>query len=249
MHPAHGDSAPCTPKLLPPPARTGEGVGPTRYVRDMQLTRSRIIATAIELIEADGVEAVSMHRLATELGCSVMCLYHHVPSKCALLNGVADQVMSAIEVTPMPQGGWQERLHAQAMAFRKVARTYPRCAMTVVSRRPTSARILRPAENALAALADAGFGAQDAAGIVRAFLAYTVGSIVREVGVAPGLADGEDAIAARPSLRASEFPQINQLSAELRASDPEADFEFGLALLLQAVATRAAGQQILCTQP
>ena len=78
-------------------------VGRTLYVRDMQLTRSRIITKAIELIEADGVEAVSMHRLATELGCSVMCLYHHVPSKCALLDGVADQVMSGIEVTPMPE--------------------------------------------------------------------------------------------------------------------------------------------------
>jgi Tetracyclin repressor-like, C-terminal domain len=135
------------------------------------------------------------------------------------------------------------------MAFRKVAKTYPRCAMAAVSRRPTSARILRPAENALAALADAGLGGQDAAGIVRAFLAYTLGSIVREVGVVPRPADGEDASTARPSLRASEFPHITQLSAELRASDPEADFEFGLALLLQAVAARAPGQQILCTQP
>jgi AcrR family transcriptional regulator len=215
----------------------------------MQLNRSRIIATAIKLIETDGVEAVSMYRLATELGCSVMCLYRHVPSKCALLDGVADEVMSAIEVTSMPLAPWDERLHAQAMAFRKIARTYPRCAMAAVSRRAMSARTLRPAENALAVLADAGFEGQDAARIVRAFLAYTVGSIVREVGVAPCLTDGEDAINARPSLRQSEFPQITQLSAELRASDPEADFEFGLALLLQAVAARAPGQQILCTQP
>lgn len=208
----------------------------------MQLTRSRIIAKAIELIEADGVESVSMHRLATELGCSVMCLYHHVPSKCALLDGVAGQVMSAIEVTPMPDAAWEERLGAQVRAFRKVARTYPRCAMAAVSRRPASARSLRPAEDALSALRDAGFGAEDAVGIVRAVLAYTVGSIAREVGV-PG---GDGGISARPPLRAAEFPQITQLSAELRASDPEADFEFGLALLLQAVAAR---QQILCTQP
>lgn len=214
----------------------------------MQLTRSRIIAAAIKLIEADGVEAVSMYRLATELGCSVICLYHYVPSKCALLDGVADEVMSAVEVTT-PQGRWDERLHAQAMAFRKVARTYPRCAMAAVSRRPMSARILRPAENALAVLADAGFEGQAAARIVRAFLAYTVGSIVRDVGIAPGLTDGEDPIKARPSLRQSEFPQITQLSAELRVGDPEADFEFGLALLLQAVAARVPGQQILCTQP
>jgi AcrR family transcriptional regulator len=205
----------------------------------MQLTRSRIIAKAIELIEADGVQAVSMHRLAAELGCSVICLYQYVPSRCALLDGVAEQVMSGIEVNPVPHGRWEERLHAQARALRKVARTYPRCAMTAVSRRPTSARVLRPAESALAALREAGFGGQDAIRIARAFLAYIIGSTVREVGVAPGPADVEDRIGARPSLRAAEFPQITQLSAELRGSDPEADFEFGLALLLQAVATRA----------
>jgi AcrR family transcriptional regulator len=213
----------------------------------MQLTRSRIIATAIELIETGGVEAASMHRLATALGCSVICLYHYVPSRCALLDGVADQVMSAIEVTPMPHAGWEERLHAQARAFRKVARTYPRCAMAAVSRRPTSARVLRPAEAALAALRDAGFGGQDAVRIARAFLAYTVGSIVREVGVASGLADSEDRISARLPLRAAEFPQLTQLGAELRASDPEADFEFGLELLLQAVAARAPCES--CAEP
>jgi hypothetical protein len=72
---------------------------------------------------------------------------------------------------------------------------------------------------------------------------------VREVGVAPGLADGEGDITVRRSLRAAEFPQITELSTELRTSDPEADFYFGLGLLLQAVAARAPGQQILCTQP
>jgi AcrR family transcriptional regulator len=215
----------------------------------MQLTRSRIITKAIELLEAEGVEAVSMHRLATELGCSVMCLYHHVPSRCALLDGVADQVMSAIEVNPMPDRSWEERLYAQARAFRKIASSYPRCVLAAVSRRSASARTLRPAENALSALADAGFGAQDAIAIVRALIAYTVGSLVREVSVAPGLADGDGGITGRRSLRAAEFPQITQLSAELRARDPEADFDFGLALLLQAIAARAPGQQILCTQP
>jgi len=187
----------------------------------MQLTRRRIIALAIELIEADGVEAVSMQRLATELGCGVISLYNYVPSKSALLDGVADQVMSAIEVIPSPQAGWEERLKAQAMAFRKIASTHPRCAIVAVSRRPTSAGLVRPAETALATLQEAGFGGQEAVRIVRAFLAYIMGSLVRDAGVAPGLAD-----------------------------DPEADFEFGLELLVQAIAARARhGQQILCTQP
>lgn len=204
----------------------------------MQLTRSRIIATAIELIEADGVGAVSMQRLATELGCSVMSLYTHVPSKSALLDGIADRMMSAVEVSPMPEAAWMERLQAQARAFRKIARTHPRCVLVAVSGRPMSAKVVRPAEAALAILREAGFGGQEADQIVRTFLAYLIGSIMREAGIAPGLTD------------------------ELDAHDPEADFEFGLELLVHAVAARARradvatgaaaptpGQQILCTQP
>jgi AcrR family transcriptional regulator len=184
-----------------PPRRHRGGVGRTVYVRVVQLTRSRIIAMAIELIEADGVEAVSMHRLATELGCSVMSLYHYVPSKSALLDGIAEQVMSAVEVTPMPRMGGAARLQAQARAFRKIAMTYPRCAMVAVSRRPASPRSVRPAEAALAALREAGFEGQEAVRILRAVLAYTTGSLI--------------------------------------AQDPEADFEFGLELLVHAVAAHA----------
>jgi AcrR family transcriptional regulator len=202
----------------------------------MQLTRKRIIAAAIALIERDGVEAVSMRRLATELGCGVMSLYNHVPSRSALLDGVADEVMSGIEVTSMPRARWEEQVRAQARAFRQIATAHPRCAMAVVSRRPVSASMVRPVENALATLRAAGFGGQDAVRIVRAFVAYIAGSLLREVGVAPGLDDGDGLDSPRPHLRSAEFPQLTGLAAELNARDPDADFEFGLDLLIRAVA-------------
>jgi AcrR family transcriptional regulator len=204
----------------------------------MQLTRKRIIAAAMELIEQDGVEAVSMRRLATELGCGVMSLYNHVPSKSALLDGVADAVMSGIQITPVPGAAWQEQVRAQARAFRQIARAHPRCTLVVVSRPPSSPSMVRPVESALATLRDAGFGRQDAVRIVRAFVAYIVGSLLREVGVAPGLSDGDGGEAAprRPYLRATEFPQVSDLTAELTDRNPDADFEFGLDLLVRAVA-------------
>jgi AcrR family transcriptional regulator len=95
----------------------------------MQLTRKLIIGAAIELIEQDGVDAVSMQRLASELGCGVVSLYHHVPSRSALLDGVADAVMSGIAVTSVPGTDWQEQVRAQARAFRQITRAHPRCAM------------------------------------------------------------------------------------------------------------------------
>lgn len=202
----------------------------------MQLSRARIVATAIELIERDGVEAVGLPRLATELGCGVMSLYNHIPSKSALLDGVADEVMSGIEVTAMPGASWEEQVLAHARAFRKLASARPRCMLIAVSRPATTVSTLRPVERALATLAEAGFRGQDAVRIVRAFVAYTIGSLLPEVCLTPGLSGDQDQAGVRPRLRAAEFPQIAGLTAELQQKDPDADFEFGLNLLLHAAA-------------
>jgi AcrR family transcriptional regulator len=210
----------------------------------MQLTRERIVAAAVELIEREGVDAVSMRRIAAELGSGVMSLYNHVPSKDALLDGVAEQVMSGIDFSSEPGASWEDQVRAQARAFRQIARAHPRCTMVVVSRPNASATGLRPIEHALATLRGAGFTGDEAVRVVRAFVAYIVGSLLREVGVAPSLAPqhqlaqpADDAPGAgQHRLDPAEFPQVTSLTAELMHKDHDADFEFGLELLVRAVA-------------
>jgi AcrR family transcriptional regulator len=209
----------------------------------MQLTRERIIAAAVELIERDGVGALSMRRIASELGSEVMTLYDHVPSKAALLDGVAEQVLSGIDYTTDPGTGWEEQIRGQARAFWRKARAYPRCTMVVVSRPVDSAATLRPIEHALVTLRGAGFGGEDAIRVVRTFVAYVAGALMREVGVTPGLEPqrplGQDPAvlaADRPFLDPAEFPQVMSLSTELLNRDFDADFEFGLDLLVRALA-------------
>jgi AcrR family transcriptional regulator len=210
----------------------------------MQLTRDRIITAAVDLIEREGVDAVSMRRVAAELGSGVMSLYNHVPSKAELLDGVAERVMSGIDFTTDPGASWEDQVRAQARAFRQIARAYPRCTMVVVSRPVNSAAALLPIEHALATLRSTGFCAEDAVRVVRTFIAYTVGSLLREVGVSPGLEPqrplGQDPAilsADRPiHVNQAEFPQVVSMSAELARRDHDADFEFGLDLLVRAVA-------------
>ena len=210
-------------------------VGTAEYVASVQLTRKRIIAVAMDLIERDGVEFLSMHRVATELGCGVVSLYNYVSSTSALLDGVADAVMSGMEL-PSPRGGnWPEQIRAQARAFRAMARAHPRCTLVLMSRPPSSAGMLRPVELALATLRGAGFGAQDAVLIVRALVAYVIGSLLSEIGIAPGL-DADDAEAHRLRLRPGEFPHLTALADELTGRNPDTDFEFGLDLLVHSVA-------------
>ena len=203
----------------------------------MQLSRKRIFATAAELIEAGGAEAISMQRLATELGCGLIPLYSHVPSRSALLDGVADDVMSGVAWTSPPDGSCQDQVRALVRAFRQIAEAHPRCAMLALSRRGIPASLARPAETALAALREAGVSEPESVRIVRAFAAYLLGLLAWEVGLAPGLTDDDGT--ARRSYPA-EFPRLAELHSDLRASDIDGDLEFGVELFARAITARVS---------
>jgi AcrR family transcriptional regulator len=219
------------------------------YRDGVPLSRRRIITAAMELIEAEGSQAVSMTRLATELGCGLVPLYSHVPSTSALLDGITATIMSGVDARLSAGAGWADELRAQARAFRQAARAYPRCSVAVAGREPATAPLHRPTEEALAALRTAGFCGQDAIRIVRALAAYLTGTLIREVGSSRGIPFGSSPGSPpggapapgtgfdadddrRPRLRPAEFPQITGLAAELALADPDADFELGLELLV-----------------
>jgi AcrR family transcriptional regulator len=202
----------------------------------MHLTKDRIVGAAAKLIEREGVTATSMRRIAAELGCAVMSLYNHVPSKEAMLDGVAEYVLSGIEVDADPAASWQEQVRAQARAFRQIARAHPRCTMLVVSRPAMSAAALRPFERALATLTDAGFSGADSVAMVRTFIAYVLGCLLREVGIAPSLAHPGELASQVGQPDPAAFPLLNALASELTRRDHDADFEFGLDLLVRALA-------------
>src|SRR3982074_2958742 len=75
------------------------GLGKTGAERRTQLTRERVMAAAIELADRDGIESISMRKLAQELGVEAMSLYTHVRNKNDLLDGMADAVISQIPVS------------------------------------------------------------------------------------------------------------------------------------------------------
>jgi Tetracyclin repressor-like, C-terminal domain len=115
--------------------------------------------------------------------------------------------------------------------------------MVTVSRPATSAAELLPMEHALTLLRSAGFSEEDAVRVVRMFIGYIVGSLLREVGVAPGLLPqrplGQDQSvlqADRPlGLDPADFPHVTSMTAEIMHRDHDADFEFGLNLLVHAI--------------
>ncbi|WP_248963937.1 TetR/AcrR family transcriptional regulator C-terminal domain-containing protein [Sphaerisporangium perillae] len=199
------------------------------------LTRAKIVAAAIDLIEREGADAISMRRIAADLGVGVMSLYNHVPNKATLLDAVAETVLSQISFTDDPEAEWTERVRIQARAFRQIAHHYPRSTMVVVSRQLKSPAGLFPVERALATLREAGFGGEDAVQILRTFIAYIIGSLLREVGVTPTFAPVHRSDVHLPDVDATLFPEVGTLAPLLGVCDHEEAFEYGLDLLIRAI--------------
>ncbi|MFD8717603.1 TetR/AcrR family transcriptional regulator [Streptomyces sp. NPDC059629] len=91
----------------------------------MPLTEAGIYAAALRLIDEDGVEALTMRKLATELDANPMSLYHHVPNKEAVLRGVARTVGAQFRTVSLQDAPWQERIRLLATDFRTLAHRHP----------------------------------------------------------------------------------------------------------------------------
>src|SRR3954454_18704580 len=88
------------------------------------LSRERILDAAIELVDRDGLAALNMRRLAAELGVGTMSLYHYVTDKEALLEGIAEVVMTGLADPPMDVG-WIEAVTMLSRSFRRIALDHP----------------------------------------------------------------------------------------------------------------------------
>ncbi len=121
-----------------------------------QLTRPRVIAAAVELADRDGIESISMRRLAQELGVEAMSLYTHVRNKNDLLDGMADAVVSEIPMTAIG-GDWKASLRQMALAARTVVLRHPWAPRTVETRAAPGPAALGYINVVLGTLREGGF--------------------------------------------------------------------------------------------
>lgn len=212
-------------------ARPGGGRSP--------LSRERVLAAALRLADREGMVALSMRKLGAELGVEAMSLYNHVPSKAALLDGIAELVWSEMEL-PAGDGDWVERTREMARAFRRLAHAHPRV-FTLLALRPVEAQpAMRPVEEALETLSRAGLGAEMVAHAFVTLVGYVYGYALRELAGMGGLPDDPDR---RPWLDIRKvppgtFPRIVELAPRFAAYDFDEGFELGLDLMLEGLLRR-----------
>ena len=203
------------------------------------LTRERIVAAALAIVDEQGPEALSMRRLGAVLGVEAMSLYKHVEGKEAILDGIRALLIEdfAARLPAGPVGDWREDLAAFARAYRAVGRDHPR-AFPLLAQGPGRAYVVGAgvAEETIARLRAAGLDRASAIFAQRTIVRFVLGAslIDRAADVAPAPVAEEELAAL-----AQERPLVGELMRSM--DDPATDdalFEFGLELLLDGIAAR-----------
>jgi AcrR family transcriptional regulator len=209
-----------------------------------RLTRDRIVEAALRVMDSEGLDALSMRRVAREVGAEAMSLYHHVRDKDDLLRGVCDRVMASFEF-PRNEGDWASRCRAAARAWRRLLQAHPdlmRLFAETHGPDPTSAESLRPTEFALALIREAGLSDRDTVQAFHAFGGYIQGFAMMEGGSIKG-ADHDDRSAAEAleaGISPEEFPVLSAVGRYFAECDADEQFEFGLDLMIRGLRSRVA---------
>jgi AcrR family transcriptional regulator len=146
--------------------------------RRHQLTRERVVAEALAVIAEQGVQALTMRRLAARLGVVPGAVYHHVRNKQQLHDLVLDNVLAEVDVHLDPSLGWAEQLKVLAHRLRRVLEGHPGVAGILKTRDPLGPHSLALAEAFLGPLQVAGFGDRDAGLAFFLLVDYTIGFAV-----------------------------------------------------------------------
>ncbi|MGW2371562.1 MULTISPECIES: TetR/AcrR family transcriptional regulator [Kitasatospora] len=215
---------------------------------ERELGRERIVAVAVRVADTEGLAALSMRRVATELGVATMSLYRHVPGKDELLRLMVDQVFGEQPFPGAPAPHWRAGLEEVSRLQWRIYRSHPWLASTMSFTRP----VLAPdaalhTERAMAALAGLGLSGEEMAQAAVSLAAFTCGLAVhfereaqaeQDSGVSADewmdglIAEDHDLLMADPE----RFPMFDALNR-----GPEIDlsldalFEFGLARMLDGL--------------
>jgi AcrR family transcriptional regulator len=201
-----------TPRPDPPRSRRERPAKPA-------LTRDGIIATAVAMMRAEGLDRVTMRRLAQELDTGPASLYVYVRNTAELHAAVLDELMGAVDLSPVTAGGdWRDRLVQVLTSYTTVLFEYPGLAQSALVSRPSGERYLDLAEALLSLLTQGGVPAEQAAwGLDQLLLVATATAAEHATQQrAVGAQDDWDALTtALQNASTDTHPHIAALSADL----------------------------------
>ena len=203
------------------------------------LGREEIARAALEMLDEEGLDALSMRRLADRLGVGTMTLYGYVRSKHELLDAAVEAAVEDFEFE-LPDGGMRERLRAHVHAVRRLFERHPALPALRARQPIVQAAAFRMSERAMQILLDAGFPPEEAARAFRVLFVYEFGSMMFG-GTEPSPEQRRTVRAALELLPEDEFPAITAVAEHMPSSvGGREQFDYGLELILDALEARAA---------
>jgi AcrR family transcriptional regulator len=203
------------------------------------------VEAALRVLDAEGLDGLSIRRLGSELNAGATSVYWHVRDKEELLDLALDEVLGRIQL-PQPTEDWRTDLEACAVELRRVLLAHPYAVALMLSRPAIGPKTLRAVEFALATLHRAGFTGVDVFFAYSAVITYVTGEASQEVAWAQGAqaadVDAEAAWKATTdylgSLDPKVYPTLLAQAPHMFSHDQEAQFRFGLATVLDGLKAR-----------
>jgi AcrR family transcriptional regulator len=196
------------------------------------LTRDRILLAALKILDEQGLDGLSMRKLAAALNVEAMSLYNYIKDKRDLLGGVADRVLSQIEM-PDASRPWSERLERIALDLYRALARHPALVTILATEqgRPSSLKVMQGIDSMVAALAEAGLTPQQQVNAFRGLLAMVLGSVFAHTqGLSMTRNQAQEAWnqAGSPQWDAELLPHLARLGPYFWQTHAEDDFAFML---------------------
>jgi TetR/AcrR family transcriptional regulator, tetracycline repressor protein len=212
-----------------------------------RLSKRTVTENALKLADADGLDALTIRKLAQHLGVTPMALYWHFRSKEDLLEGVSEQVWGEMDLNVDPDAPWWAQLQRLLESLVSVLRAHPAAPQLVLEHEKRNEAALRAMEVTLGILRTAGFDPQHSSVIARSALWTGITLVMSEPGYKPELTAEERTEMQRRNqvqlamLPAARYPRLVECAAPMTAcDDPDFHYRFGIGLFIDGVKAAAA---------
>jgi AcrR family transcriptional regulator len=210
-----------------------------------RLTRRAVVDRAMQLADGAGLDALTIRKLAQELGVTPMALYWHFRSKDELLDGLAERVWSEIDVDVDPGAPWPDQLRGLLESLLQVLRAHPAAAALLLHKETQNESFLRATEITLDVLRKAGFDPRYASEIARSTLWTGITLVMSEAGIKSLDADDRTELQRRKqvvfaTLPTVRYPRLVECAAPMTAcDDPDFHYELGIEMFIAGVQAMA----------
>jgi TetR/AcrR family transcriptional regulator, tetracycline repressor protein len=228
------------------PNSSNARAGGSRQVgRPSVTSRAEVLEAALRIVDEQGLERLTMRRLGAQLGVDPMTVYHHVPDKAALFDGLIERVLAEIRI-PDATGDWEQDLRAIVVEARTTLLAHPHTVILLGTRPPISGPAFALVEAITAILLGGGFSEEQAADGFDCAGRMLIGHTLAEAGRPPGgeISGGEtEHRDAQTDLADGRYPALAAVQRAGVEHDPQRLFELaldGLLLALQAQLDDAA---------